>query len=91
MNINGKSQWEFCCEWYSVNEISDFISRETSQHIERRATPIPEDIRSREFAEWLAHQYRLAMNKGMEIAERTLTDVRFDVEDHPIAASNRLA
>jgi hypothetical protein len=77
MNIAGKSQWDFCCEWYRVTEIEDSIARDTSVHIERRSlSPIPTDIRSREFAEWLTHQYRLAMNKGIELAERELAKAK---------------
>jgi len=55
--IEGRSAWDFCCAWYSTNEIADAAKRGL----------IPTDVTSTEFAEWMAHQYRLAMHKGMRI------------------------
>ncbi len=73
MQIQGKPQWDFCCAWYGVNEIEDCIKRDTAVRLEQRSvSAIPTDVRSHEFAEWLAHQYRLAMNKGIELAEQEM-------------------
>jgi hypothetical protein len=62
--------WEFACNWYKVDEIEHHIARITSPRLMEAADrAIPTDVRSREFAEWLAHQYRLAMQKGIQIGQ----------------------
>lgn len=61
------SPWDFVCRWYNVDSVQRAISR---RHIGQPLSPIPSDIRSREFAEWLTEQYRLAMNKGIEIGRK---------------------
>ena len=58
MLIEGKTPWEFCVAWYRTDD----VLRATA------ANDIPRDTGSREFAEWLTCQYRLAMHKGMELA-----------------------
>ena len=71
--IDGKSPWEFCCDWYSVAEIASGLARGTSASLMLEPhEKIPTNIRSAQFAEWLTHQYRLAMNKGMDLAHRAL-------------------
>lgn len=70
--LNGKTPWEFACAWYTPDAIR--------RHIDHQRKPItfslggevrvPDDIYSTEFADWLAHQYRLAMQKGIEIGLR---------------------
>lgn len=55
--------WEFACSWYGVDEIYHSLSNPRF----RREHTVPEDTRSREFAEWLTDQYRLAMAKGIQI------------------------
>lgn len=60
--------WEFACKWYTVDEIHAAITRERRFHQTGDLKPVPEDIYSREFAEWLTEQYRLAMRKGAELA-----------------------
>lgn len=71
--IEGKTPWEFCCEWYKPGEIAWSIARMRAGFggfaIEAN-NKIPEDVYSPEFAEWLTHQYRLAMNKGIQIGRR---------------------
>jgi len=57
MLIEGKTPWEFACDWYSVEAV----------HRGCLQMPVPRDTESREFAEWLTHQYRLAMNRGLEL------------------------
>lgn len=58
MLIEGKTPWEFACDWYKVEDI----------HYECSKREMPSDVRSREFAEWMTDQYRLAMNRGITIA-----------------------
>jgi hypothetical protein len=62
-SIEGKRPWEFCCEWYRPEEIHRCIAQRFGE--DRRA--VPEDVHSLEFAEFLCEQYRLAMNKGIQI------------------------
>lgn len=62
------SAWEFACNWYRPDEIersiaSDFATSDPLT-VSRR---VPTDVQSREFAVWLCEQYRLAMNKGIQI------------------------
>jgi len=47
-------------EWYRIES----IHRSTS-----KSSDIPQDTRSREFAEWLCNEYRLAMAKGIRIGQ----------------------
>lgn len=56
---DGMSAWAFACKWYKVESIKDAL--ETSH--------IPQDVSSREFAEWMCNQYRLAMAKGIELGQ----------------------
>ncbi len=65
--IGGKIPWDFCCEWYGVDEIYESLNRKNPFP---QPVLVPGDVHSREFASWLAHQYRLAMHKGMELARR---------------------
>ncbi|EKK02693.1 hypothetical protein RBSH_01989 [Rhodopirellula baltica SH28] len=44
---------------------------------------VPTDVTSREFAEWLTDQYRLAMRKGAELATSELTQSVTSVLLHP--------
>jgi hypothetical protein len=55
------SIWQFCCDWYGSDEIYNSINRRVSPVV------VPKDVRSREFAEWMEDQYRLAMRKGIEL------------------------
>ena len=62
--------WKFACEWYRVDEIEHHIARVNSPGLMEAADKaIPTDVRSREFAEWLTHQYRLAMQKGIQLGQ----------------------
>ena len=58
--------WEFVCKWYDVDGIHRSIIQKEKQL--GCLEPIPKDVQSREFAEWLANQYRLAMAKGVQLA-----------------------
>jgi hypothetical protein len=55
--IENMTPWEFACQWYQVDTTHRSILRES----------IPVSVHSYKFAEWLTHQYRLAMNKGIEL------------------------
>jgi len=71
--LDGKTPWEFACDWYSPAEIAWSIARQKAGFgrgaIETSKMPV--DVYSQEFAEWLTDQYRLAMRKGIEIGLRT--------------------
>jgi hypothetical protein len=66
--LNG---WKAAEDWYNEQEIINHLKR-------RKEKPsafephdrIPEDIYSEDFGKWLCNQYRLAMNKGIEMAQR---------------------
>ena len=60
--------WDFACQWYGVDEIYQAINREERLKHPGDVPRVPTDVKSREFAEWLAEQYRLAMRKGAELA-----------------------
>jgi hypothetical protein len=75
----GKTAWEFACDWYQPESIAYTMRSKSSGPI-----PSPKDVDA--FAAWLANEYRLAMNKGFEIAERAAEDNR----DHWKAESERL-
>ena len=63
--------WQFACDWYDVDGIHACLQRMPNQRLagDERYGQIPEDHTSREFAEWLAHEYRLAMTKGIQIGQ----------------------
>lgn len=78
--VNGKSAWEFACDWYKPGEIAWSIARSRSgfgsfkiENSAGNSAKIPTDVYSQEFAEWLTEQYRLAMAKGIEIGIRSST------------------
>jgi hypothetical protein len=83
--INGKTPWEFACDWYSETEIIDAVKQNMIGAFDAR--PIPKDVHSEEFGKWMAHEYRLAMRKGIEIgqrlatAQRQLADLSFAVRE----------
>lgn len=68
--IEGKSPWDFVCEWYDVESVHSHLNATDPHRTTKYELEIPPDVRSREFAEWLTHQYRLAMNKGIQIGHR---------------------
>ena len=77
--MNGKTPWEFACEWYGEKEIARAISDQ------RWNDTMPRDTGSFEFAKWLTNQYRLAMTKGIQIgqqdANQRLRDEVADLKD----------
>jgi len=60
--------WDFVCKWYGVDEIHNSITRSRLLRSVGDLPQVPEDVYSREFAEFLTEQYRLAMRKGAELA-----------------------
>ena len=52
---------QFANEWYKPEEIFNSINTRNGR------CEIPHDVHSREFADWLCAQYRLAMAKGIQI------------------------
>ncbi len=67
------SPWDFACQWYAVDDIHRCITSKVNPAF-GGTVDIPKDITSREFAEWLAGEYRLAMRKGAELAIREMQD-----------------
>ena len=61
-------EWDFVCGWYRPHEVEQAI-QESGGRGYGAWDKIPTDVFSREFAEWLTHQYRLAMNKGIQIGK----------------------
>jgi hypothetical protein len=65
--------WELACQWYDVDDIHRCITQKLTPAFGGEID-IPNDVASREFAEWLADQYRLAMRKGAELAVQEMKD-----------------
>lgn len=65
--------WEFACQWYDVDDIHRCITQKLTPAFGGEID-IPNNVASREFAEWLADQYRLAMRKGAELAVQEMKD-----------------
>lgn len=61
MGDTTKTSWEAACEWYKPEETYRCIQDD----LRKGELKIPRDITSREFADWLTDQYRLAMNRGI--------------------------
>lgn len=56
-----RTPWEIAENWYNADQIHHCILNE------QRLMSIPTDTKSREFAEWLTHECRLAMAKGVQL------------------------
>jgi len=56
-----RTPWEIAEAWYHAEQIHECIVHRKCR------SPIPADTQSREFAEWLTDQYRLAMAKGVQL------------------------
>ena len=65
--------WEYACSWYKTDDIHRSLTQKSSFG-EPSHESIPKDTSSREFAEWLANEYRHAMRKGAEIATNEFKD-----------------
>ena len=73
-----ESAFDFASRWYNADSVYSYIQR---QHDGRPFTmdqpdPMPVNVKSREFANWLTNQYRLAMAKGIEIGLRMQDQVK---------------
>ncbi len=64
--------YQFACEWNKPEDIHRSILS-TQNSLGLKQSP-PSDVFSREFAEFLADQYRLAMTKGAELAIAEMRD-----------------
>lgn len=62
-----KNPWLFACQWYKVEHVHNKINIRNRQGGFGSDKAVPSDVLSREFAEWLTNEYRLAM-KGAELA-----------------------
>ena len=73
MTIDGKTPLEFARDWYNPEQINKSINRQRGLARRDVINPIPTDVFSEEFSIWLAGEYRLAMMKGMQLAENELS------------------
>ena len=60
--------FEVANDWYQEEHITKAIQNSGSTDF-GACDAIPKDVYSNEFAHWLTHQYRLAMMKGIQLAE----------------------
>ena len=65
--IRLRSGWDIACEWYQVEPIHRALTQAGERGFGLTAA-VPRDVTSREFAEWITDQYRLAMVKGIQLA-----------------------
>lgn len=68
MPFQRKSAWEIAEDWYRVEHIENYLLRQKQGILMATETHVPTDVFSRQFAEWLTLQYRLAMAKGIQLA-----------------------
>jgi hypothetical protein len=66
-----KQPYEFACDWYRVEDIHRAILSRFDDSLGNH-DPVPSDVRSLDFAEWLTRQYRLAMTRGAVLATAEL-------------------
>jgi hypothetical protein len=66
-SLSDKTPWEIACEWYDTDQIHDSILRRQNPVFGEMHDKIPTLVTSREFAEWMTKQYRLAMAKGVQL------------------------
>lgn len=78
--VEGKTFWEFACDWYSEPEIIDSVVRVTVDPDSSWQHP-PASTDSAEFGIWLTKQYRLAMNKGLEIGNRPVAAMAARIQE----------
>lgn len=79
-----RNPYEFARAWYNVDDIHRSINRKGIEKQLGDLDPVPKDVTSREFAEWMAGQYRLAMMKGANLAiSEMMNNIR---EQHALEA-----
>jgi hypothetical protein len=77
-----KNPWLFACQWYKVDDVHSSITRAGLSTF-GEPIPVQKDVSSREFAEFLTDQYRLAMRKGAELAISEMMEAKeVRNEDH---------
>ena len=64
-----KTPWEFACDWYTVEKTWAYLQDRQPDG------DVPSDVRSIEFAEWLTHQMRLSMARGVLHGRQQQTDI----------------
>lgn len=69
--MSGKTPWEIAVDWYDSDSIERAI-RNSGTDAFGAWPAIPHDVYSRQFAEWLTQQYRLAMAKGIQLGREGL-------------------
>ena len=69
MTNERKTPWEFACDWYTVEKTRAYLQDRQPDG------DVPEDVHSEEFAEWLTHQMRLAMARGIMIGEQRREEI----------------
>ena len=66
MENHRRTPWEIAQSWYGAEDIHRAIQCSGSGEF-GAWSQIPANVKSREFAEWLTEQYRLAMAKGIQL------------------------
>ena len=74
-----KTAFEIARDWYDADSIHRSINRTGLPGAFGAVEPIPRDVQSKEFAEWLTRQYRLAMVKGIQLG-REREDLKAEIE-----------
>lgn len=64
-------------QWYNETQIAMSVAGNFREEPHRR---IPPDISSQEFAQWLTHEYRLAMAKGIELERQRCWEPRYTID-----------
>ena len=69
--MGGKMQspWELARDLYTVEKTREYLQQRQPDG------DVPEDVHSEEFAEWLTHQMRLAMARGIMIGEQRREEI----------------
>lgn len=68
-HFGNKTPSQIATEWYTADEVYRGIAMQRS--VPGALPSIPRDVTSREFAEWLTDQYRMAMAKGIQLGRGT--------------------
>lgn len=66
VDYTGRPQGDIAELWYAEYQVIDAIRRSGSG-ITGTWDKIPEDVHSQEFAKWLTHHLRAAMEKGVQL------------------------
>lgn len=64
-----RSSWRIAEDWYNEANVIAAVQRQDAGAFGER-TKIPPDVTSEAFGKYLTHEYRLAMNKGIDLARR---------------------